>query len=113
MSAWFSPVSDPAGERSAEKLWKAHISNPKAPSAVLSHAASFFQFQAHDKPLAERLLLRAVEADPNGPWERQLGILYVSVKGGVKLDHWGGGKVDQFTGGRGFGLRELQGAAEA
>ena len=36
----------------------------------------------------------------------------VAVKGGVKLDHRGGGKVDQFTGGWGFGLRDLRGRLE-
>ncbi len=30
-----------------------------------------------------------------------------SVKGGVKLDHWGGGKVDQFTGGWGRATHEV------
>ena len=34
------------------------------------------------------------------------------VKGGVKLDHRGGGKVDQFTGSWGFGLRDLRGRLE-
>ena len=34
------------------------------------------------------------------------------VKGGVKLDHWGGEKVYQFTGGRGLGLKDLRGWLE-
>ena len=35
-----------------------------------------------------------------------------SVKGGVKLDHSGGEKVDQFRGGGSFDLRELRGRLE-
>ena len=35
------------------------------------------------------------------------------VKGGVKLDHWSGGKVAQSLGGGGFGLRDFAGAAGA
>ena len=31
------------------------------------------------------------------------------VKGGVKLDHWGGEKVDHFLGSWGFVLRDLRG----
>ncbi len=34
------------------------------------------------------------------------------VKGGVKLDHYGGGKVDQHVGSWGFGLRDLRGRLE-
>ena len=34
------------------------------------------------------------------------------VKGGVKLDHWGGEKADHFTGGRSFGLKDLRGRLE-
>ena len=35
-----------------------------------------------------------------------------SVKGGVKLDHWGGEKVDHFLGSWGFVLRDLRGRLE-
>ena len=38
---------------------------------------------------------------------------YEGVKGGVKLDHSGGEKVDQFRGGGSFDLRELRGRLEA
>jgi len=34
------------------------------------------------------------------------------VKGGVKLDHRGGGKVDQFTGSWGLDLKDLRGRLE-
>ena len=34
------------------------------------------------------------------------------VKGGVKLDHWGGEKLDHFTGGSGCGLKDLRGWLE-
>jgi hypothetical protein len=37
-------------------------------------------------------------------------ILY--VKGGVKLDHWGGEKVDHIVGSGGFALRDLRGRLE-
>jgi len=37
---------------------------------------------------------------------------FAPVKGGVKLDHRGGGRVDQFTGSWGFGLRDLRGRLE-
>ena len=36
----------------------------------------------------------------------------IAVKGGVKLDHSGGEKVDQFRGGGSFDLRELRGRLE-
>ena len=32
-----------------------------------------------------------------------------SVKGGVNLDHWGGEKVDHFTGRSDLGLKDLRG----
>ena len=34
------------------------------------------------------------------------------VKGGVKLDHWGGEKLDHFVGGSGCGLKDLRGRLE-
>jgi hypothetical protein len=36
----------------------------------------------------------------------------IPVKGGVKLDHWGGEKVDYFLGSWGFVLRDLRGRLE-
>ena len=36
----------------------------------------------------------------------------ICVKGGVMPDHWGGEKVDHFTGRRGFGLKDLRGRLE-
>jgi hypothetical protein len=35
-----------------------------------------------------------------------------TVKGGVKLDHWGGEKVDHFTGGRCLSFKDLRGRLE-
>jgi hypothetical protein len=35
-----------------------------------------------------------------------------SVKGGAKLDHRGGEKVDHFLGSWGFGMRDLRGRLE-
>jgi hypothetical protein len=72
-----SPVSDPAGDQAARRLWLANISKPDASPTVLSRAAFFFE--AYDKPLAERLLLRASAADPNGGWASRLDRLYAAV----------------------------------
>jgi len=48
------------------------------------------------------------------PLSKQRPLIFAGfiVKGGVKLDHRGGGKVDQFTGSRGFALRDLRGRLE-
>lgn len=37
---------------------------------------------------------------------------FAVVKGGVKLDHWGGEKVDHFLGSWGFALWDLRGRRE-
>jgi hypothetical protein len=42
----------------------------------------------------------------------ELKNLRPGVKGGVKLDHWGGEKVDHFLGSWGFVLRDLRGRLE-
>jgi hypothetical protein len=44
-----------------------------------------------------------------GEWKKRNNEI---VKGGAKLDHWGGEKVDHFTGGRGRGLKDLRGRLE-
>ncbi len=72
-----NPVSDPAGDRQAKTLWLAAISRPDVSPAVLGNAAAFFE--NYDKPLAERLLLRAEAADPNGRWSARLYRLYASA----------------------------------
>jgi hypothetical protein len=36
------------------------------------------------------------------------GASWTIVKGGVKIDHWGGEKVDHLTGGRGRSLKDLR-----
>ena len=41
-----------------------------------------------------------------------LAALHLSVKGGVKLDQWGGEKVDQSTGWMGLSLKDLRGWRE-
>ena len=60
-----------------------------------------------------------VDCSPIDPEEKKLMFKcpgeecpYSFVKGGVKLDHWGGEKVYQFTGGRGLGLKDLRGWLE-
>jgi len=77
---------DPDGYAQARKLWLAAIARPDVSTAVLSNAASFFE--GSDKPLAEQILLRAREQEPDGPkprvanggaspsWSWRLGVLY-------------------------------------
>jgi hypothetical protein len=41
-----------------------------------------------------------------------MGPRSATVKGGVKIDHWGGEKTDHFLGSWGFALRDLRGRLE-
>jgi len=68
---------DPVGYSRARELWLAHTRGPDVGSAVLGNAASFFE--AVDKPLAERMLLRAQSREPTGPWSSRLGRFYAVV----------------------------------
>ncbi len=71
------PLPDPAGYAQARKLWLKQIARFDAPVAVLGRAATFFTQE--DKPLAEKLLLRAQQLDPKGPWTQELGWLYAQA----------------------------------
>lgn len=80
---------DPAGRAQAAKLWLTAVNRPDASIAVLGNAAYFFS--GSDKPMAEKLLLRAQEREPGGPqprvvgreyrspWTARLGRLYASA----------------------------------
>lgn len=70
-------LPDPEGYAQAKKLWLAQTESPTTGTLVLSRAAAFFR--ATDKPLAEKMLLRAQAIDPKGRWSAQLGRLYFEV----------------------------------
>jgi len=74
------PLPDPAGYAEAKKLWLAQAARPDAGVQVFSNAANFFE--AADKPLAEKMLLRAQALDPKGRWSYSLGRLYAFVLAG-------------------------------
>jgi beta-lactamase regulating signal transducer with metallopeptidase domain len=77
---------DPDGWDQARAIWMKHISVPDVSSKILANAASFFAVS--EKAVAEGLLLRAMQKDPNGPqpridantyyspWSSRLGELY-------------------------------------
>jgi beta-lactamase regulating signal transducer with metallopeptidase domain len=69
------PIADPAGYAEAKRLWLAHAERPNVSGPVLSNASFFFE--ASDKPLAEKALLRAQALHPGKPWFVRLGRLYV------------------------------------
>ena len=71
------PLPDPAGYAEAKKLWLQQTSRPDVSVAVLKNAAYFFE--AADKPLAEKMMLRAQALDPKGHWSGSLGRLYAFV----------------------------------
>jgi hypothetical protein len=58
-----SPDYDPAGFAAAKKLWEVHLAKPDVSPFLLSRAVSFFA--PHDKPYAERLILRGMAMDPD------------------------------------------------
>jgi beta-lactamase regulating signal transducer with metallopeptidase domain len=67
---------DPGGWDQARAIWMKHISAPHVSSKVLANAASFFAVS--EKPVAEELLLRAMQKDPNGPQPRIDRVAYYS-----------------------------------
>jgi len=71
------PLADPAGYAAAKKLWLEKTSPSDVGVAVLKNAAAFFE--ASDKPLAEKMLLRAQALDPKGHYSYSLGRLYALV----------------------------------
>jgi beta-lactamase regulating signal transducer with metallopeptidase domain len=68
------PLPDPAGYAQAKKLWLAKTSAPEAGLQALKNASYFFEVA--DKPLAEKMMLRAQALDPKGHWSGALGRLY-------------------------------------
>ena len=87
--ARISKLADPIGYEQVRKLWLAHVAKPDVSIKVLDHAAWFFT--ESEKPVAERLLLRARTLQPDGPqprvangsyyapWSSRLGELYARV----------------------------------
>jgi beta-lactamase regulating signal transducer with metallopeptidase domain len=90
-SVWIPAISrrhDPQGYEAAKKLWLEQTSRQDVSVQVLAKAADFFS--AYDKPLAEELLLRGRERDPESSalravsepgiaslaWSFRLGELY-------------------------------------
>lgn len=67
---------DPDGWAQARALWMKHVSAPDVSSKILANAASFFAVS--EKPVAEELLLRAMQRDPNGPQPRVDRVAYYS-----------------------------------
>jgi hypothetical protein len=68
------PLADPVGYAQAKKLWLEQTARADTSPRALGNAAAFFT--ADDKPLAEKLLLRAQQRDPRDGWSEQLGWLY-------------------------------------
>lgn len=71
------PDPDPVGYSEARNLWLAQTAESDAPIAILNGAARFFRVS--DKPLAEKMLLRAQALEPKGRWSGELGRLYYEV----------------------------------
>jgi beta-lactamase regulating signal transducer with metallopeptidase domain len=71
------PLADPTGYAQAKKLWLEKTSPANASIEVLRNAAWFFEVA--DKPLAEKMMLRAQSLDPKGHWFNSLGRLYALV----------------------------------
>jgi beta-lactamase regulating signal transducer with metallopeptidase domain len=65
---------DPVGYEQARTLWLAHVESPGVTSKTLGAAAAFFRIS--EKPMAERLLLRAQAMDPDGPQPRMVDNTY-------------------------------------
>lgn len=81
---WIPTISkqyDPDGYAQAQKLWLEQTSRPDATANTLGRAAAFFT--AHDKPLAEKLLIRAASMEPAGPWTARLMDLYAQAIAGA------------------------------
>jgi len=67
-------LPDPMGYAQARKAWIEQAGLPDATAKVLANAAAFLSIA--DKPMAEKLLLRAQALDPQGHWTTSLGRLY-------------------------------------
>jgi beta-lactamase regulating signal transducer with metallopeptidase domain len=81
---WIPNISkryDPDGYEQAKKLWLEQTSRPEVTANTLGRAAAFFT--AHDKPLAETLLIRAASMEAAGPWTTRLMDLYAQAIAGA------------------------------
>jgi hypothetical protein len=95
-----SPQFDPEGFAAAKQLWEAHLARPDVSPFLVYRAASFFA--PHDKPYAERLILRGTAMDPDSAalkaqmppdvggyeWPMQLSSLYAAALRGSE-SAWG------------------------
>jgi beta-lactamase regulating signal transducer with metallopeptidase domain len=70
-------LRDPDGYAAAKALWLRQSDRLDASAAVLGNAATFLDVS--DKPIAERLLLRAQAKDARGEWTARLGALYGQI----------------------------------
>jgi beta-lactamase regulating signal transducer with metallopeptidase domain len=85
----FAQRLDPDGYAKASALWQVHVARPDVTAKTLGQAASFYEIS--EKPIAEKLLLRAYALDPSGPtprivdgiyysaWLERLGVLYAKA----------------------------------
>jgi len=72
---WLNPILDGEVYYRAKNLWLHQVQTYKDHPIVLGHAASFFS--VYERNLAEDLLKRASDIDPNNTqWSLQLGYLY-------------------------------------
>ena len=71
------PISDPEGYAEGRKLWLAHTERSDADVSIFSNAAYFLEFT--DKPLAEKMLLRAEQLQPDRFWAGRFARLYASM----------------------------------
>jgi len=67
-------LPDPIGYAQARKAWTEQAGRPDATAKILANAAAFLGLT--DKPMAEKLLLRARALEPQGRWSSSLGRLY-------------------------------------
>jgi hypothetical protein len=95
-----SERAEPVTYAQAKKLWLSILEKPDVSAAVLGNAAYFFE--ESDKPLAEKLLLRAAAVDPTqktlpaapawvyrAGWSESLGNLYAQILVGSNGDTLG------------------------
>jgi hypothetical protein len=68
------PLPDPAGYAQAKKLWLSKTAPSNTNVQALKNASRFFEVA--DKPLAEKMMLRAQALDPKGHWSSAIGRLY-------------------------------------
>lgn len=85
-----SPLADPQTYAEGSRLWLQRVEKSNVPLAVYLRAAQYHQL--HDKPQAERILLKAREqyANAGAEVDARLGYLYaMGVLGVSRLNHTG------------------------